>query len=595
MILSRLLGSLAVLICCAVPAFAEWRHAMAMHGEPLYGPDFKHYAYVNPNAPKGGRLRLYTPRKFDSTNPLIVKGVGVPGVRLWTLESLMARGHDEAFTLYGLLAEAVDLPDDRSWVAFRLRKEAKFADGMPVTVDDVIFSLETLRDEGRPNFGTFYSKVTKVERLGEREIKLHFSSEADREIPLIMGLMPILPKHVFEKRPFAKTSLAPFPGSGPYEMAEIDAGKSITYTRRPEYWGWHLPVNRGKFNFDEVQYFSFRDDSTAFEAFKKGIVDVREEHDPSRWSGAYDFPAVKDGRVGLHEIKTGLPAGMFGLALNTRRAHLENKSVRKALIQLFDFEWINANLYNRLYQRTQSFYSRSALSSQAKPASAFERDLIDRFPDSVEASILAGTYNVPKSDGRGRNRKNRRTARKLLAEAGYEIKNGKAVSKSDGTPLSLEITVVRRSDERLFLTYARALQQAGIDARVRLVDSSQFQSRLANYDFDAIPYQWDASLSPGNEQIFYFGSKGRKLEGTRNYFGAGNKAVDGMINALLAARKREDFVDAVRALDRVLLSGHYVVPLFHRPGAWIALWSRIKRPKQTSLFGYRIENWWAAK
>ncbi|MEM7429047.1 MAG: extracellular solute-binding protein, partial [Pseudomonadota bacterium] len=376
--------------------------------------------------------------------------------------------------------------------------------------------------------------------------------------------------------------------------ASVDAGKSITYRRRSDYWGWHLPVNQGKFNFDEVQYYHFRDDSAAFEAFKKGIIDVREEHDPSRWSAAYDFPAVRDGRVGLYEIPSGLPAGMFGLALNTRRAKLADKNVRKALIQLFDFEWINANLYSRLYRRTESFYSRSELASHGKPASKLEQELLAGYPGVVEPTILDGTYSVPKSDGRGRNRKNRRAARKLLAEAGYEIKGGKAVSKADGSPLALEIVVVRRSDERLFLTYARALQQAGIDARVRLVDSSQFQARLANYDFDAVPYQWDASLSPGNEQIFYFGSQGRTLDGTRNYFGADEKAVDAMIDALLAARKRDAFVDAVRALDRVLLSGHYVVPLFHRPGAWIALWSHIKRPERTSLFGYRIENWWAA-
>lgn len=595
MILSRALLLLTALVWLTGTATAEWRHAMAMHGDPLYPADFKHYAYVNPGAPKGGKLRISTHRNFDSTNPLIVKGVGVPGVRLWTLESLMARGHDEAFTLYGLLAEAVDLPDDRSWVAFRLRKEAKFADGKPVTVEDVIFSLETLRDKARPNFGTYYSKVTKIERLGEREIKLHFASDADREIPLIMGLMPILPKHAFEARDFARTSLEPFPGSGPYEMTSVDAGKSITYRRRADYWGWHLPVNQGKFNFDEVQYLHFRDDSTAFEALKKGIVDVREEHDPSRWSSAYDFPAAKSGQVGKHLIPSGLSAGMFGLALNTRRPIFENKSVRKALIQLFDFEWINANLYNKLYQRTESFYSRSELSSNGKPASPFERELLGKFPDAVEPAILDGTFAMPKSDGRGRNRKNRRIARELLGEAGYEIKNGKAVSKADGSPLRFEIIVVRRSDERLFLTYARALQQAGIDAQIRLVDSSQFQARLANYDFDAVPYQWDASLSPGNEQIFYFGSQGRKLEGTRNYFGAGNKAVDAMIDAMLAARDRSEFVDAVRALDRILLSGHYVVPLFHRPGAWIALWSHIKRPKQTSLFGYRIENWWSEK
>ncbi len=595
MILFRLFIAAFVVLFCVGAASAEWRHAIAMHGDPLYGLDFTNYSYVNSSAPKGGVLKISVLGRFDSTNPLLVKGERARGVRQWTLESLMARGHDEAFTLYGLLAEAIDVPDGRSWVAFRLNENAKFSDGKPVTVDDVIFSLETLRDKGRPNFGTYYSKVVKIERMGPREVKFHFSSDADREIPLLLGLMPIIPKHIFAKRDFTKTSLEPFLGSGPYVMAEIDPGKSMTYRRNPDYWGRDLPVNKGRFNFDEVKYFYFRDGSSAFEAFKKGLIDVREESDPTRWSGDYRFPAVTDNRIGLHEIPSGLPAGMWGLALNSRRAVFSDIRVRKALNYLLDFEWINANLYNGLYQRTQSFYTRSALSSHGRKASKREREMLQKFPNSVESDILDGTYSMPKSDGRGRNRKNRRTAKKLLLDAGYIVKDGRYVLKSNGKPLSFEISVVTRADERLLLSYTRALQQAGVDAKVRLVDSSQFQSRLASYDFDAVPYQWDASLSPGNEQTFYFGSKGRKLDGTRNYFGADNPAVDGMITALLAARERTEFVDAVRALDRVLLSGHYVVPLFHRPGAWLAVWSRIRQPKKISLFGYRIETWWYQK
>ncbi len=559
---------------------------------PEYGPDFKHFSYVNPSAPKGGSLRISVLQGFDSTNPLIVKGVRAAGVRDWTLESLMARGHDEAFTLYGLLAEAIQVPDDRSWVAFRLNEKAKFADGQPVTVDDVIFSLETLRDFGRPNFGTYYSKVTKIERPAPRVIKLHFSSDADREIPLILGLMPILPKHFFEGKAFDKTMLTPFPGSGPYVMEEIDPGKSLTYRRNPDYWGRNLPVNKGRFNFDTVKYLHFRDGSAAFEAFKKGLVDVREESDPAKWATDYVFPPVKDGRVVLSEVASGLPAGMWGLAFNTRRDVFANKAVRKAIVHLLDFEWINAKLYSGLYKRTQSFYSRSELSSQGRKADASEKTLLAPFPNSVDPSILDGTYSMPTSDGRGRNRKNRRIAKELLSGAGYKVQSGKLVHGETGKPLSFEITVVSRAHERLALTFVRALQQAGIDAKVRLVDSSQFQARLASYDFDMIPYQWDASLSPGNEQTFYFGSQGRTQEGTRNYFGAKDPAVDAMIGHLLAAKEREDFVGAVRALDRVLLSGYYVVPLFHRTGAWLAVWSHIRQPQKTSLFGYRLETWW---
>ncbi len=592
MILFRTALLFLALALSTASALAEWKHAIAMHGEAQYGPDFKHFSYVNPDAAKGGTLRISVLQSFDSTNPLIVKGVRAAGVRLWTLESLMARGHDEAFTLYGLLAEAVDVPDDRSWVAFRLNKDAKFSDGKPVTVDDVVFSLETLRDFGRPNFGTYYSKVTKIERPAPRVVKLHFSSDADREIPLILGLMPILPKHIFEGKPFDKTMLSPFPGSGPYVMEDIDPGKSLTYRRDPNYWGRDLPVNKGRFNFDKIQYLYFRDGSAAFEAFKKGLVDVREESDPTKWSNDYVFPPVKDGRVVLSEVPSGLPAGMWGLAFNTRRAVFENKNVRKAILHLLDFEWINAKLYNGLYSRTQSFYSRSELSSHTRPASERERALLKPFPDAVSPDIAAGTFAMPMSDGRGRNRKNRRIATKLFKQAGYSIKDARLVHKKTGKPLSFEITVVSKADERLALTFARALQQAGVDAKVRLVDSSQFQARLASYDFDMIPYQWDASLSPGNEQTFYFGSQGRTLDGTRNYFGAEEPAVDAMITALLAAKDRSAFVDAVRALDRVLLSGYYVVPLFHRSGAWLAVWSRIRRPEKNSLFGYRLETWW---
>ncbi len=592
MILLRAAVILAVLAVSCLTAQAEWKHAIAMHGEPRYGPDFKHFSYVNPNAPKGGELRISVLRSFDSTNPLIVKGVRASGVRLWTLESLMARGHDEAFTLYGLLAEAIEVPEDRSWVAFRLNEKAKFADGRPVTVDDVVFSLETLRDFGRPNYGTYYSKVTKIERPAPRVVKLHFASDADREIPLIMGLMPVLPKHVFEGKPFDQTMLTPFPGSGPYIMDEIDPGKSLTYRRNPEYWGRDLPVNRGRFNFETIKYLHFRDGSAAFEAFKKGLVDVREESDPTKWANDYVFPAVKDGRVALKEVPSGLPAGMFGLAFNTRRAVFENEDVRQAILQLFDFEWTNAKLYNGLYSRTQSFYSRSELSSHMRPASDVERGLLKPYPGVVSPSVMDGTYVMPKSDGRGRNRENRRVAKRLFAKAGYEVKDGMLAHAQTGEPLSFEITVVSKADERLALSYARSLQQAGVDARVRLVDASQFQARLANYDFDMIPYQWDASLSPGNEQTFYFGSQGRTLDGTRNYFGADEPAIDGMIAALLAAKGRDEFVDAVRALDRVLLSGTYVVPLFHRSGAWLAFWSRLRMPEKTSLFGYRLETWW---
>lgn len=575
-------------------AAADPAHGIAMHGEPLHKPDFAHFSYTNPSAPKGGRAVFAILGSFDSVNPLIIRGVPAAGLRDYVYESLMARAYDEPFSLYGLLAETIETPEDRSWVTFTLRPEARFSDGTPVTADDVIFSHALLRDKGRNNHRTYYSKVAKVEKIGKRSVRFTFAPDnPDREMPLILGLMPILPSHLISRDTFETTSLAPPVGSGPYIVAEVDAPKSITYKRDPDYWGRDLAVNRGRYNFDEVRYEYYRDSAAQFEAFKKGLYDLRPESDPGRWARGFEFPAVQDGRVVKEEFPISIPSGMSALVFNTRRPIFADIRVRKALILLFDFEWLNKTLYHGLYTRTQSYFDRSELSSRGRPADAYEKKLLAPFSDAVEAAIMDGSWKLPVSDGSGTNRANRRRALALLAKAGYALRDGVMVEKKSGKPFTFEIMAATAGQERLLLSYRRALKKAGIDARIRLVDSAQYQRRRQDYDFDMIQNFWYASLSPGNEQIFRWGSHIADEPGTFNYPGVKNPAVDAMINALLAAKNRRNFVSAVRALDRVLLSGHYVIPLFHVSKQWVARWTRLRHPEATSLYGYRVNTWWA--
>jgi peptide/nickel transport system substrate-binding protein len=573
---------------------AEPVSALAMHGEPLEAADFSHFPYVNPDAPKGGRAIFSVQGTFDSLNPFIVKGVSADGLRDYVYESLLARAYDEPFTLYGLIAQSVETPPDRSWVEFTLNPNAKFSDGTPITVDDVIFSERVLRDHGRPNHRSYYKKVTKVEKTGERKVRFIFDGSGDREMPLIMGLMPVLPHHLLTADTFEKTTLKPPIGSGPYVIDKVDPGKSITYKRNPNYWGRDLPVNRGRYNFDEIRFDYYRDAGAMFEAFKSGLITFRDETDPTRWTEGYDFPAMRAGRVVKEALPVETPAGMAALVFNTRRPIFADPRVRQALIKLFDFEWVNRTLYHGQYARTESYFARSELSSHGRPADATERKLLAPYPDAVKPAIMDGNFSFPVSDGAGENREGRIAALKLLEDAGYTLRDGVLVNAETGEPFTFEILAATRAQERLLLTYARALKQVGIDARIRQVDSAQYQQRLQTYDFDMIQYYWPVSLSPGNEQSFRWGSNAAKVEGSFNYAGVESKAVDAMIAALLKAKDREDFVSAVRALDRVLLSSDYVVPLFHLPRQWVAYWRDLKRPDTTPLYGYQIDTWWLA-
>jgi peptide/nickel transport system substrate-binding protein len=431
-----------------------------------------------------------------------------------------------------------------------------------------------------------------VEQTGDRKVRFTFHQSGDREMPLIMGLMPVLPKHLIDPDQFEKTTLTPLIGSGPYLIDRVDPGKSISFKRDPNYWGHDLPVNRGLYNFGEIRFDYYRDAGSMFEAFKSGLVQFRNEEDPIRWTEAYDFPAVRDGRVLKEELPVETPAGMSALVFNTRRPLFADARVRQALIKLFDFEWVNRTLYHGQYARTKSYFARSDLSSHGRAADPTERALLAPYANEVKPSIMDGTFSFPVSDGSGENRDGRREALELLEQAGYQLKNGKLVNVATGEPFQFEILAATRVQERLLLTFASALKQVGIDARIRQIDSAQYQRRKQTYDFDMIQYFWPVSLSPGNEQSFRWGSEAAVTEGSFNYPGVKSAAVDAMIDAMLKAEGQRGFVSAVRALDRVLLSGDYVIPLFHLPRQWVAHWRELKRPATTPLYGYQIDTWW---
>jgi peptide/nickel transport system substrate-binding protein len=574
----------------SLAASAEPVHGLAMHGKPKHPAGFSHFPYVDPDAPRGGRLALGMLGTFDSLNPFIIRGVSATGLREYVFESLMARSGDEPFTLYGLIAESVELPPDRAWVTFHLRPEARFADGTPITPDDVLFSHAILKEKGWPYHRSHYGKVAKAEQTGERSVRFTFESAGDREVPLLLALMPILPRHKLDAETFERTTLEPPLGSGPFSVARVDAGRSITYRRNANWWARDLPVMRGRFNFDEIRIEFFRDASTLFEAFKAGEIDVRQEDDPGRWVEGYDFAAVTDGRIVQREFDTGLPSGMSGLVFNTRRPHFKDQRVRRAFNLLFDAEWMNRNLFNGLFKRTESFFERSYLSSHGRPADARERALLAPFLNFVKPEVLEGTYRQPVTDD---SRANLKAAHKLLLDAGYEIKGGRMMKS--GKRLSVEFLAQTRAQERLLLSYARTLDKLGIALNVRQVDSAQYNVRLKGFDFDMVQWNWSASLSPGNEQINRWSSKAADIEGSLNLAGVKNPAADAMIEAMLQADTEEDFTAAVRAFDRVLISGDYAIPLFYLPKVWVAYRSHLKFPSTLPLGGFDVDTWWSER
>ncbi|MEN3973778.1 extracellular solute-binding protein [Emcibacter sp. SYSU 3D8] len=585
----RLLVLLSLLI--VTPAIAAGpMHGIAMHGAPKYSAGFEHTDYVNPAAPKGGRLVLSRAGSFDSLNPFIIRGNRADGVSL-VFDTLMTRGLDEPFTLYGLVAESIEVPDDRSWVIFRLRPEARFHDGKPVTVDDVIFSLETLRDHGRPNHHTYYSQVTRIDRVGPRGVKFTFGASADRELPLILGLLPVLPRHWFDNRQFDRPSLDVIPGTGPYRVESVSPGRSITYRRDPGYWGRDLPINRGRFNFDEVRYDYFRDDDMALEAFKAGSVDFRAESSPRKWASAYDSKALRDGRIVKRVLPNGLPAGLNGLVFNTRRPMFRDIRVRAALVEAFNFEWLNQKLFYGAYSRTRGVFDNSELSAPLTPGKD-ELALAAELGASSHPALRGPLTPPPVSGPDDGGRVNLAKAKTAFDALGYKVVNG-VLTGQDGMPFTFEIMLDDPANLRVAQQYARDLERLGIHVDARLVDSAQYQERMTTYDFDMAVYFWGQSLSPGNEQAFYWGVAAADSPGTRNYMGVKDPLIDRLVQRITAARTRAGLVTATRLLDRVLRAGVYVIPLYHLKGDRVAYWTRIAMPAVTPLTGYAPETWWS--
>jgi peptide/nickel transport system substrate-binding protein len=568
-------------------------HAIAAHGEPTLGADFANLPYANADAPKGGRLRLAFIGTFDSLNPYNVKALSTAqGLIGNVYQSLMFRSADEPFSLYGLIATSVETDPARDWVVFHLDPKARFSDGSPVTAADVAFTFALLKEKGRPQQRAAYSLVKAIETPDDMTVRYDLSGAGDRELPLTLAMMPVLSKAHVDAAHFDDQTLQIPVASGPYVVSEVKPGQRLVLKRNPEYWGRDLPVMRGLYNFDEIQIDYYRDAATMFEAFKAGLYDFRVETDPALWLNAYNFPALEAGRVIKQSLPIGVPKGIEGFAFNTRRPIFADVRVREALGMLFDFEWVNSVFFSRVYRRSKSFFDDSELSSAGRPASDRERALLAPFPGAVRPDVMEGDWSPPVSNGSGRDRDIARKALEELAAAGYSIK-GDSLVDAGGQRLAFEILVKNREEERLALAYSQSLARIGVSATVRLVDEVQFQRRRTTFNFDMMIAGWIASPSPGAEQRGRWGSVSADMQGAYNVCGVASPAIDAMIAAMLGAQDHDDLVAAVRALDRLLISGFYIVPLFYSPDQWIAYSANLGRPTKTPLFGVTLDSWWS--
>ncbi|MBI2239981.1 MAG: ABC transporter substrate-binding protein [Magnetospirillum gryphiswaldense] len=581
----------ALLLLCALPAWASPQHGLAMHGDLKYPAGFTHFDYVNPNAPKGGELRLADMGPFDSLNPFIPKGQSPDGVSL-PFETLMESAADEPFSEYGLIAETVETPPDRSWVIFSLRPQARWHDGQPITADDVIFSLDILRAKGAPHYRFYYAGVDRAEKLGQRRVKFTFKPGDNRELPLILGQLPVLPKHYWQDKAFDETTLVPPLGSGPYRVGKFEAGRYIQYERVKDYWGKDLPTQKGRYNFDTIRYDVYRDSTVALEALKAGEYDLRIENESKKWATAYaDWPALKTGKASLHEFRDGMPSGMQSFAFNLRRPLFADIRVRQALALAFDFEWANRNLFYGQYARTNSYFDHSELAAKGLPDQA-ELKLLEPLRHQAPPQVFSQEFVSPVTDPDLGIRPNLRRAVALLEQAGWDVMDGKLVDKQ-GQPFRFEILLNSPAFERIALPFARNLARLGIDASVRTVDPTQYVNRVRGFDFDMIVASWGQSLSPGNEQSLYWTSEAANQSGSRNFGGIKNPAVDRLVEQLIAAPDRASLVAASRALDRVLLWNWYVIPQWHSPTTRVALWDKFGQPDQVPLQGWQLFALWA--
>jgi microcin C transport system substrate-binding protein len=563
-------------------------HGMAMHGEPKYGPDFRHFDYVNPEAPKGGELRLGVQGTFDSFNPLIDRGNPFSAIGI---ETLTVASADEPFTRYGLIAETIEWPEDRSWVAFTLRPEGRWHDGRPITAEDVVFSFNLLKTKGSNFFRLYYGSVAGAEQTGPRKVRFTFREAGNRELPLIVGEMPVLPKHYWEGRDFERTTLEPPLASGPYRIAAFEAGRRVVVERVDDYWGAGLAVQAGQNNFDRIRYEYFRDETVIRQALKGGVIDFREENQAKAWALEYDVPAVRDGWLRKEEIAHENPTGMQAFVFNCRRPPFADPRVRQALGYAFDFEWTNRTLFFDQYTRTRSYFSNSELASRGLPEGG-ELAVLERHRGRVPEAVFSRPFAVPATDGSGWPRDNLARAFALLAEAGWRVRDLRLVDEETGQPMRFEILLVSQAFERVVLPFVRNLSRLGIEASVRLVDQSQYINRLRSFDFDMIIGVWGQSESPGNEQRSYWGSAAADQPGSRNHAGIKDAVVDELIELVIASPDREALVARTRALDRVLLWGFYGIPQWHIRHDRILYWDRFSRPEVTPRRGTSVDYWW---
>ena len=564
------------------------QNSISMHGEPSLSSSFESYQHADINSTQGGTLKLASLGTYDSMNPFIIKGRSAYGIRNYIFESLLSRNYSEPFSLYGLIAEKIIYPEDRKWIEFHINGKAHFSDGNKIKPDDVLFSFNQLREFGRPNHRNYYSRVNKVTITSDSSIKFLINDDDDdRELILILGLMPILPKHIYGNGQFLEANLNIPIGSGPYTVHKIDQGKNITYVKDPNYWAQDLSINNGMNNFEKISIDYYLDDNSRFQAFKAGLFDLYQVWDPTRWNNLKTEKKVINGDIKLLNISKKTPAGMLGLAMNTRKEKLSNINIRSALSSLFDFEWINKNLYHGLYNRTVGFYDNSYLSSVNIPISSKEASLMGTSAVEMYNTNYANFELLKKKNMRDK----LQDALYIFQSNGYILENSKLINAKTQEPFVIEFLISDKRQEKYALNYKKNLEKIGIELIITMVDSTQYQKRKQNFDFDIIEHFWYASLSPGNEQYFYWGSKSADDIGSRNYAGIKDQNIDIMIDNLIASKKKEDFIAAARSLDRLLISGHYIIPLFHWPHQWVATSNRVKQPATLSLDGYKINSW----
>ena len=599
-VLVWLIAAISFLAFSLQPAMSEPKHAIAMQGEPALPADYAHFDYVNPDAPKGGNITYCVVGSFDNLNPFILKSLRTTARGMMDLnygnlvfEPLMTRNYDEAFSLYGLLADSADMDPERKSIEFHLNPNAKWSDGEPVTPEDVLFTYDVFTDKGRPPYRDRMSLIAKLEKTGDHSVRFTFNDKANRETPLIIALTPIIPKHAFNKDTFDKTTLKPVIGSGPYIVDKVQPGQRIVFKRNPNYWGKDLPSKRGFDNYDQITIEYFLNANAKTEAFKKGICAIYDEGDPVKRERDIDFPAFHRGEVIAETFDTGIPPVVTGFLFNTRLEKFSNPVVRRALGMLYDFEWANKNLFGGKYTRTMSYWQNSELSALGHPASDREKALLAPYPGRVPADVMDGTWRPPVNDGTGQDRKVLKVAFDLLKSQGYAVKDGVLLDPK-GSPFGFEILTASQDEERFAAIYQRTLEKIGITVSIRSLEADQIQSRKQRFDFEVLigSSGFSNSLSPGIEQSFRWGSSEAKREGSFNLAGVADPAVDAAIDAMLRARTEEDYVAAVRVLDRLLISGNYMVPMQYNAQQWLAYWNYLDHPKKTPIFGYQWPTWW---